>query len=326
MFSKTIFAYGDSAAGRIRQILGSRNDMAVTSCVEDFSQGPLTTLTSMQRFSEVRANYWESRAGKPSSNDWLTDFHRHLTKAHQADRVEVWVGSTVQEQFFLLFFNACLYSANIDRQKVFVVQFPNDHEILSLSMYSDDMLMKRPSPQPLTEENSEKLRTIWEAIVEGSWETLNQVAAPREMNCPIDEAIRVFLRRFPDRRTGLGTVDVRILMSLSEEWTPVARIISYVLSRYLHDPDQIGDATMFAHIRRLAKSGLRSPLVQLRGVETAIRDCRARITPFGRKCLSGEANAVSENGIDEKISGFKLSSSTGSSLYWDKGKLVLVDS
>jgi hypothetical protein len=58
----------------------------------------------------------------------------------------------------------------------------------------------------------------------------------------------------------------------------------------------------------LGRETLSLPLIKVAGSRETIRECEVALTPFGQKVLSGAANHVLQNGIDDWIGGVHFTS------------------
>ena len=130
------------------------------------------------------------------------------------------------------------------------------------------------------------------------------------------------LRRFPDAETGLTYWD-RVLLSNTPTAGPKStRVVAHTLVHRLNDLDMVGDGYLFHRLRRMGDPTLKEKAVTLTGRRPNMRDTEVRLTDFGEKLLSGEANYVTVNGIDEWVGGIRLSSEKWLVWYRDGDTLV----
>lgn len=123
--------------------------------------------------------------------------------------------------------------------------------------------------------------------------------------------MRSLVLRYPDKKTGLSYCDEQILKYAAEKGPQVARVVGYTIGFY-EAMDSLGDLYVFDRVRRLSQHVLATPLLEFSGDQNKMRASEVRLTDFGRAVLSGKANAISENGIEDWIGGVHLSGNRSS--------------
>ena len=87
-------------------------------------------------------------------------------------------------------------------------------------------------------------------------------------------------------------------------------------------PDWAGDDYLFYRLQRLGAADLPHPLLSLNRHRAPMRETTVEITDTGRAVLSGKANAVRLNGLDDWIAGVHLDSLAGHVWFNRDGTLV----
>jgi hypothetical protein len=135
----------------------------------------------------------------------------------------------------------------------------------------------------------------------------------------LKSALRLQLARFPSIRNGLNRIESRGLELLSKGFTRFADLFPRFVAA---EPDYgLGDAQFWNALQRL-KQGT-SPLLLDEGEGSEMWESVFSITDAGRSVLSGAANCVTLNGIDEWLGGVHLQGHANI-WRWDepKGRLV----
>ena len=90
-----------------------------------------------------------------------------------------------------------------------------------------------------------------------------------------------------------------------EEGPTASRVVGVTLG-YGESLDRVSDGYLFRRLIGMGNPQLASPLNSVTGDTRRMWECEVRLTAFGQSVLSGQANNVHENGIDDWIGGVHL--------------------
>ena len=287
--------------------------MALPDCL---SCGPLPSATSLSEWANIRHAFWEridpTFASKPDDEDdvrpvpedTLPDFER----LHDAERITVWLGSGLDDQLLLPWLAWILPFGGISLDLIEVIQFPEAPRTNSLAALTPLQLRHHPAPYRLTPLARGVLEQAWHALTASTPVELRDFLRQRPEPSPLRNAIARLARWYPRVDTGLGQWDQRLLANTGREGPRASHIVAHTLVS-ANEPDPIGDFWLYWRLRRLAAS--RHPLVILEGDEQQWGGLVASLTQAGKEVLSGAANAVHLNGIDDWVAGVHLDSAAG---------------
>src|SRR5262249_12959776 len=132
-------------------------------------------------------------------------------------------------------------------------------------------------------------------------------------------ALRRLIARYPDAASGLSVHDEMLLRNVRDRGPRAVRIIVETMKEDFSSGDAVGDGWLFYRLRQLGRGA--HPAVVLSG-ELTIRDAQVRLTDAGNNVLSGKANVVDLNGVDEWIGGVHLDSANGQTWFRQDDRLV----
>ena len=321
----TIFTPSPSAGGSIRQLIRSQgtHPCYVVDCRDNLSVGPLLPLDNLPRFAKARSRFWRTHEAPVSAAGWLASINSFRATI-KARPIEVWVGSTVQEQFSLLAFLALAREMDLPQGHIRLLQFPLNQTGIGLGGYRpEDMAGHAPAEVPNTATLA-SYQQAWEALIAPTPHALFSLAQKDTGIPALDHALKAFILRYPEQKSGLGSIDLRRLLQAlkSGDKFKSSHIIAEAMARLGPPTDQVGDGILFAHLLRLGHQTYSKPLVDLSGDRREMRFTEARITTFGKACLAGKANRIEANGYDDQIAGVHLSSKANRLWLRDVEKLV----
>lgn len=319
---KAILSYGLSASGTINLLQKKRGEPTYfLGCYEEFSDGPLLPINDLTEFAKRRIEYWRKTGIRAGLQKWLADIERDRATLAKAGSIEIWVGTGVQEQLFLITTLALLQHLNFDLHKIKLAQFPEIENRPTLGEYTLDMLADGPTATYLDQSSISLYQNAWEAISYPTPEKFISLVHSGSGSPILDKAIGVFLSRYPDLSSGLGSIEKHLLAAIPEGWKKAAYIVGTAMA-YSNWLDSVGDLTLFNRLMRLGDQGLPAPAVEIRGNPRKMRHCEVRITEFGRECLAGRQNYVLTNGIEDWVGGVHLNSGSGAVWFREGQTLV----
>lgn len=286
---------GSHHEAEIRYRLGE--DIAITLCAEDFSTGPLTADSA--QLPALRADWWNRVMPdrRPPARPWAwdRDWQAHRQQAAAADWAELWVGHSVQEQVLL----AVVSGLCRDLPNLSVRVFPPVKRMAMMSgLWLEDIHPPLPEAQPLS-----RWAGIWPVLTAPDPAGLADLVRSGTGSPAMDRALLAMTLRYPDRATGLGSMDRRLLKQVSTKWLKVARVVGWAMSD-CDTADTVGDQVL---LHRLIELGsIDPPLVTFAGLPQNMRHSECRLTDFGAACLAGDAQATTVSGWHDRIGGVTL--------------------
>jgi len=320
---KAILSYGLSTSGTINLLQKERGEPAyyLLGCYEEFADGPLHPINDLTEFANSRIEFRRGTGVRAGLQKWLADIERDREILAKAGSIEIWVGTGVQEQLFLLTTLALLQHLNFDLHKIKLAQFPEIENHPTLGYYTLDMLADDPTATYLDQSSISLYQNAWDAVSHPTPDKLLSLVSNGSDSPILDKGIGVFMSRYPDISNGLGTIEERLLSAFPENWKKAAYIVGTAMAS-TNLPDSVGDITLFNRLMRLGDQNLVAPAIEIRGDPRKMRHCEVRITEFGRECLAGRQNYVQMNGIEEWVGGGHLS--TRNNTVWFRQGQTLV--
>ncbi len=227
----------------------------------------------------------------------------------QEDDIVVWAGLGLPDQLLLAWVIFLFDRLSLDFSKLRVVQFkrlrPRQRVFSIGELRPEDFQNYCPEPRQLDSQDVEELRRAWRVYRSDDPTALSKYVAGDSPMPVLHRALSQLLYRYPDVRSGVGVWDERLLHYTLEKGPAAARVIGYTfgISELL---DCVGDQYLFRRLIGMANPELTSPLISMTGSTRIIRGCEVSLTAFGQNVLSGKANNVHENGIDDWIGGVHL--------------------
>lgn len=311
-------AAGTAAGGCLVQAFNLAADELLSN-QDCLSCGPLLPLHDLDEWRRLRERYLRTL--------YLDDpefsfgaFHRDLLTntptLARAEKITIWIGTGLAEQLLLAWMPQFSRLLEIDPRKLQVIQFEHDPingaEIQSVGILDPEKLKVHPPACFLDAIAVATLDEAWSAVTAPDPTALVALVAAEPAALPfLRRSLGYLLWRFPDADSGLGYLD-RLLLELVVEVGPTAvKVIGYTMARSIDGLDWVGDAYLFARLRRMADRSLPQPLLSITGDGINLRGTEVQITKIGMAVLSGEANFVNLNGIDDWVGGTHLDSSSG---------------
>jgi len=306
---------GFSAAGCFNQAMHPKpGELLVNDDV--LSCGPLPAFQSPEQWTSVRGAYWDSvEPDSRSTTEFNGEFLAGLLALHDTDSLVLWLGVGVAEQLMLAWVVHLLQSTG-SRAQISVVQYSrvgdsNFDVAWGLGLLNPKQFEHHPPIEPLSTEAIAELERYWAAVTAPDPTNLLSMLAEASTCVPhCQSSLRYMILRYPDHATGLGRWDCELLKYTEKKGPKVTRVIGHLMGNNF-DADLVGDAVLFARLRRLGAVDVAHPLVRLSGDQTNIRDCEVTLTEAGEAVRAGRANAIELNGINDWVLGVHLDSKRG---------------
>jgi Domain of unknown function (DUF1835) len=320
-------APGTSAAGCMRQALHPEPGCLLVN--QDFlSCGPLPRCQSLHEWRHVREEYLRSLYSDcpdfsfTSESDLLTN----AQILREATSILLWIGTGTAEQLLLAWMVQLLRAVDVDPSRLRVIQFAREptkgFEVVGLGVLNPDQFRAHPADSPLTKQQIGEIDAAWSAVTAGDPEALMEFLSTAEEFLPfLRGSLKALVFRFPAVVTGLNCWEEQLLRYTHDRGPVVARVIGYTMAHDMEHPDWVGDAYLFARLRRLADLALLHPFLSLTGSTLSVRGSEVTLTEAGAGALAGEANFVNLNGIDDWIGGVHLESRNGN-VWFRRGDTV----
>jgi Domain of unknown function (DUF1835) len=319
---------GSSAAGIIKQAFAlPRESLLVHDDL--LSCGPLFPLRSISEWQKQREKYLRTLYRFEFSFDSV---HRDVLSGTQdlrdAEHLTLWLGTGLAEQLLLAWLIQLFRVIDVDYNKLRIIQFSTDpqrhYEILGIGMLNTDRLKAHPKPSSLDEVAIDSLDRAWNAVTASTPDQLEEFLAAAPGPLPfLQRSLQSLIFRFPDVDSGLSLWDFELLRQVVEKGPTAAKVIGFAIARLIDNLDYVGDAYLFARLKRLGEPSLKQALVSLKGNLAEMRDTEVTETDTGKAVLDGGVNSVVLNGIDDWVGGIHLDSAAGK--VWFQSEGVLVD-
>ena len=293
------------------------------------SIGPLPPLHNVQDWTRIREEYL--RTLYPEFEFSFKNFHRDLLtntqRVREANSVTLWIGTGLAEQLLLTWIVQLFRVLRIDPKKLRIIQFSHDaisgDEIQSVGILKPEALCSHPPPFSLDQAAIDSLDEAWLAVTAnepGQLLTfLNGEPGPLPF---LKRSLHSLMFRFPDVETGLSRWENELLQQVVEKGPRAVKVIGFTMVSTLYSLDWVGDAWLFARLRKFADRSLRQPLILLNGDPINMRKAEVELTEAGKNVLARKLNAVTANGIDDWVCGIHLDSQAGRVWFQRDGVLV----
>lgn len=315
---------GYSAAGTFIQAFGATEGLLVQDDV--LSCGPAPRCIDLNEWRRVRFDFlreWFGLEEDEPGDRGLLEHASHLA----SDDVHVWAGTTVEDQLLIAYVVYLTEMVGGDPAKIRLVQFewrPNGKCCpAGMGIFNPKQMQNHPESRLLSESEVAQYRRAWDALTSDTPSNLLEACSGSQItNSYLLEVMRCLLRRYPQRQTGLGYWDWRLLANAQKHGPRVARIIGHTLVERDDDPDWIGDLYLFRRLLRLGEERLNEPLLTISGTQQSMHDTSVVLTDFSNAVLDGRASFHPTNPIDDWIGGVHLSSAAGNLWFLDGDKLI----
>ena len=309
---------GDSARGAV----GAATDGAdVIACRDVLTVGPLPHDAGPAAWSACREGFWRRVFGDTPlpHADTLAPVLEACRRAALDDGLVLWTGAAASDQFFVAWLLSGLCDVR-EHASVLIVDLAADGRgVRGPAELSPAALAACAAPKPVSEQNWQAYAAAWRALISPSPESWPALAGKRRTPPALAAAIRIMIRRLPDRVRGIGRLDERLLAMLAAGRASRRDLLRDAMTSGEPqwrdtDYDTVGDVYLNWRIERMLDPSLHAPLLQRSGARIAL-------TEFGSDVLGGRANAVAINGIDDDVGGVRLR--TGGAMWWRDGDRVL---
>ncbi len=287
----TIFTASPSAGGSIRRLIRSQGTRPryVVDCRDNLSVGPLLPLDNLSRFAKARSRFWRTHKTPVSATGWLASVNGFRTTI-KARPIEVWVGSTVQEQCALLAFLALVRGMKLPQGHIRLLQFPLNQTRIGLGGYRPEDMAGHPPAEVPDTATLASYQQAWEALIASTPHALFTLAQNGTSAPALNRALKAFILRYPEQKSGLGSIERGLLANMNLGQMKCALIVAKSMYTGGLVMDSTDDHFMFARLKALGHLALAHPLVEIFGIGKNMRRTEARITAFGKACLAGEAS------------------------------------
>lgn len=305
---------GDTAAGSLKAALRLSHDQLLVN-EDPLSCGPAPDTDDLSVWRSTRENFL-----RDMYVDWpdfsFDDYEyadngllMNAKRLSQEDDIVVWADLGLPDQLLLAWVIFLFDRLSVGFSKLRVVQFEKllpRQRVLSMGELSpEDIRNYCPEPRQLDLQDVEELRRTWRVYTNNDPTALSKYVTGGSPLPVLHRALSQLLYRYPDVRSGVGVWDERLLHYTLEEGPAAARVIAYTFG-ISESSDCVGDQYLFRRLIGMGNVELTSPLISVTGGTRTMRGCEVKLTAFGQSVLSGKANNVHENGIDDWIGGVHL--------------------
>jgi hypothetical protein len=319
---------GDSAAGTFKGTFGNSIGLVVDPDV--LSCGPTPRRDDLGAWKAMRLNFWQvlvptvfdDREARP----W--DLLENIAELRDAKRITAWAATGVSEQLFLASVCNLLATCDVPLDRVELVQFEDlagasRTRVIAMGVLNEEQMRNHPTAVPLSRDVLEHYLRAWDALTSPDPRDVELFAAKHPSANPwLKDAMRLMLRRFPERNTGLSHWDFRSLGNVHDHGPTAARVIGHTMTENWDDADPVGDWYLFGRLLRMGAESLPKPLLKFAGDLRDMRQTTVELTDFGRDVLEGRASNYPSNPIDDWAGGVRLSSSEQRLWFRDGDRLV----
>lgn len=285
---------------------------------EIYSDGPVFIDLREERCRMLRSRYLERTMGIPSSDymRFCEEQERELSRCGQHEEIVLWFEHDLFDQTMLCYLLHRFARLPLERTRLSLLcigAFPGLMPFRGLGELSPDQLSALiGSREPVGRGVLALGSAIWEAYASPDPSLLLERLQGDTAALPyVREAFRLHLSRFPSTRNGLGIVEQTTLERVSDGASDPLKLFAAVSGQL---PGLgMGDLSYWHCLARMSQGT--HPLLRLEGLrrfpdyrepEPSFRHCAIGLTETGRRVLSGEADWVELNGIDEWYGGVHL--------------------
>ncbi|MEJ0062363.1 MAG: DUF1835 domain-containing protein [Alphaproteobacteria bacterium] len=287
--------------------------------------GPIRDFSSLDEWVESRKGYLTDIGHSSCLLQSLTAYFAHenpIERLRQADTIYFWAGIGLPEQLLLAWLVKLFLSSNIDPARLKLIeayQVKNakgkDCQILGVGELNPDQLLavyQQSQKRGVSINDIEALENAWAALTASAPGKLVDYCDNAKPAFPfLHKGLHDFLRRYPNRHTGLGYFDM-LLLKHASRGPKAARVLGYCMGEAYEQLDFTGDAHLFWRMKRLGASLLPYPALRLSG-GPEMRDAEVTLTEMGESFLAGKENFILRNGVDDWIGGVHL---TLQNMWW----------
>lgn len=318
---------GDSAGGTFRQVFHPGDRLVIDRDV--LNCGPTRACDSAEAWSQMRWSFWsgvpEGTEPEPAAADFGLFAERE--RLRKAGQITIWAATGLSEQLFISHLIHRADEWGIDATKIRLVQFETlrnrSAHVLGTGELNPRHMSEHPEPTAISVSAARDYRAAWAALTSPDPALIERFSESHpSANQWLKRAMRLLLRRFPDKRSGLSWWDFELLTHVRSHGPKAARVIGYTMTDSFDDADLTGDLYLFGRLLGLGAPELRAPLLEISGDWSKIREVQVALTPFGVDVLEGRTSSYPTNPIEDWASGVKLSSGDGSLWFRDGDRLI----
>jgi hypothetical protein len=319
---------GDIAASTFRHAIADDRRIIVHRDV--LSCGPTPAFLDVEDWKRQRFAFWKTVVAHDPDFELRTsrsDLLENVPRIVEARRVYAWAASGNTDQLMVCFLFELLERLGADPGKLELIEFsresPGGRRIMALGELDLAEMRQHPPPRSLQVEEWMAFRQAWRAVSSPDPLKLQGFADQRlPASDWLCEAVRLMLRRYPDRVHGLPHWDHQLLRNVRRHGPGAARVIGHTLGENLRDGDLTGDLYLYWRLLRMASAALPRPLLTVSGDVRTMQGASVELTEFGALVAVGAASAGPENPVDDWAGGVHLSSAEGNVWFNDGGRLV----
>jgi hypothetical protein len=316
---------GACGAARVKDVVGGSEQVLA---IDDYlSLGPLIPMTSDDRFSKLRTEFW--REVLPENPHTFEPRLPSATSLALSESITLWLGTGPNDQLALAWVCQQLGAVGYDLRRLKVIQFPPGtagwHRAPSLGILSPPEVQAHPPAVSLREADIAVIEKAWNAVTSDTPDLLvSFMSGARASPLPVlVDAVSQLFSRYPDVKTGLSRWDLRLLCNSVGRGPRVIKVIAHTLAEANEDRDPVGDAWLYWRLRRLSSKELGHPLLQLSADLPDYKHVTVESTQSGNAVVDGTSNALDLNGINDWVCGVHLDSQQGQVWQRNGEELVL---
>lgn len=298
---------GDSVTGT----LGSAVPGEKTTWAEALHEGPIPLETAPEEWRQIRAHYYASRGwGTVAANlSKLAAWDRALEQFREYDEVVLWFEHDLFDQLLLIRHLDWFSKRDLGQTRLSLIcigEFPDVARFRGLGTLDSAQLASLFGTQhPVSNAQMRLGSDAWRAFGSSDPRAMESLLASDTSAIPfLADAFLRHLAEFPSTSNGLGRTESHALSLLSDGPRTAATLFVPIMEA--EPRPYLGDTSLFAMVRDLTTGP--APLTAIVGQNN--RDAFGanvlELTPLGRKVLSGDADRVTESGIDRHLGGVHL--------------------
>lgn len=286
--------------------------------LDPLSIGPIR---GAEDICDVRKDFWESvykNAGNPGeippSN--LSILRSKSNELASADKIIIWFSPNIDDVFMALWLVHALEQLKVDMNKLFYIYIDknthNNESVPTLSALPQHEFKNYINHEiQFTEKEIQILKDAWTAVQGNNPKKINEIITNELCRLlGINRVFEEYSKRYPDRETGVTSLDFRILEEINKSGPKAVMILTEIVC---DSSFQLVSSDFYVRSRflELSSSEGAEALVKLTGSTTKLSDMSLELTSIGREVLEGKANCLEINDIDEWIGGVHLNSADG---------------
>jgi len=320
---------GDCAAGTLRSFL---SDRVLVTC-DVLHDGP-APLLEPDAWYDIRARFLSDGFGAryDEIRASLAAFDRTVRAAGvDGHSIVLWFEHDLFDQLLLIRTLDVIGGSDSQRRVSLICpgEFPGVQRFIGLGQLNVEQLASLyPTRQPVSDAQFGIAHRAWNAFrASDPTELLSLVHASTTPAEPgalpfLRDAIQRLFEEYPSTHNGLSRSAEAVLRAVAAQ--PLDAMSLFQATQVDEARPFMGDAGLFDVVHGLANA--RVPLATITPAATGLdlRGHAVAITDAGREVLSGRADAVALNGIDEWRGGVHLAGVDRSPWRWDRGRETLV--